>query len=119
MLADTSTNITALLGGSALIIGIITLVSILFSIWVWWKILAKAGYSGGLAILCVLLPFVGFIFLLILAFGEWPIYRELNMLRSQATMRAGQYPPQGPFPSGPQYPQGPFPSNPQYPQYRQ
>ncbi len=54
-------------------------------------------------------PIANFILLLVLAFGKWPIQRELEALRQQA-MR-----PQ--FPSGPQYPQNP--SNPQYPQYPQ
>jgi len=42
-----------------------------------WKIFAKAGYRGALGLL-MLVPFVNLIMLCVLAFGEWPIQRELD-----------------------------------------
>jgi hypothetical protein len=51
---------------------------------VYCKIFAKAGYHWALGLLmlvpiaCIIMPFV-------LAFGRWPIYRELEQLRRQQT----------------------------------
>jgi len=45
----------------------------IFFIWCYWKICAKAGYSGALSLLN-LVPIVGSIIVVcILAFGNWPI----------------------------------------------
>ena len=61
-----------------------------FLIFLMWRILAKAGYSGALSLL-LLIPFVGFvvqiILLCMLAFGEWPSQR-------QQTWNAPLYQPQ-------------------------
>lgn len=95
--------------------GIVGLVAIIFSVIIYWRIFAKAGYSGALGLL-MFVPIVNIVMLCILAFGEWPIYRELNYLRQQA-MRNQQYPPSPqPFTSSPQYPQYGQPQPPQYPQ---
>jgi hypothetical protein len=52
---------------------IVIFAMIAFMIWVYWRIFAKAGYSGALALLN-LVPGVGtLICLIILAFGRWPI----------------------------------------------
>ncbi|HEX9372592.1 MAG TPA: hypothetical protein VF897_16390 [Roseiflexaceae bacterium] len=67
-----------------IIVGVVT---IIFLVSIWWKIFAKAGYSGALSLL-MFIPVVNFILLLILAFGEWPIHRELRLLRE----RSGQVP---------------------------
>ena len=45
-----------------------------------WKIFAKTGYSGALGLL-MLLPIVDIIMAFVLAFGQWPIHRELEHLR--------------------------------------
>jgi hypothetical protein len=112
----------------ALIIG---LAAIVFAVVIYWRIFAKAGYSGALGLL-MFVPIVNLVMLGILAFAEWPIYKELNYLRQQAA-RSQQYPPSTPavlpqqYPSSPQYPQysqpqhgqpqpGQPPQNPQYPQ---
>ncbi len=88
-----------------LIAGAISLAIFIFSIVVAWRIFAKTGYSGALSLL-LLVPIANLIVILVLAFSEWPVQRELNALRQQAAMRPPQYPPQGPqYPSGPQYPQ--------------
>jgi hypothetical protein len=95
-----------------------------FGIFVMWRILSRAGYSGALSFL-MLIPGIGaLIIFLMLAFGEWPILRELNMLRQQRGMMPPGYPqgPQGPYAPNPQYPptpqypgNAPYPSSPQYP----
>jgi uncharacterized membrane protein YhaH (DUF805 family) len=90
---------------------IISLVVLVFAVIVYWKIFSKAGYSGAMGLL-MFVPIANIIALCILAFGNWPIHEELNMLRQR--VGASQY-PQGPQnPQYSQYPQGP--QNPQYPQ---
>jgi uncharacterized membrane protein YhaH (DUF805 family) len=70
-----------LAGGVMLVIAlIIGLLSLVLSIIVWWKIFSKAGYSGALSLL-MLVPIVGLIVVLYLAFATWPIQRELEQLR--------------------------------------
>ena len=106
---------------------IFSLIAIIFAVVIYWRIFAKAGYSGALGLL-MFVPIVNIIMLCILAFGEWPIYKELNYLRQVAT-RGQQYPPSPQqFPSSAQYPQysqpqqygqpqpGQPPQTPQYPQ---
>lgn len=100
-----------------------------FFIAMFWNIFAKAGFSGGRAFL-LLIPIVNIIIFVMFAFGDWPARRELEQLRMQAQMHAGNQgpnvqqisisaPPQQPYqqPLPPsQYPQPyqqPYP--PQYP----
>jgi uncharacterized membrane protein YhaH (DUF805 family) len=53
---------------------------IAFSIWVYWRIFAKAGYNGALSLLNFI-PGVGqLICIIILAFGRWPIEDRLAAL---------------------------------------
>jgi hypothetical protein len=106
---DATTLVTIIL-----VSGIVGLVSIIFTVIIYWRIFAKAGYSGALGLL-MFVPIANIVMLCILAFGEWPIYRELNYLRQQATWNQ-QYPPSPqPFTSSPQYPQYGQPQPPQYP----
>lgn len=57
---------------------------IAFSIWLHWRILAKAGYNGALSLLA--LTGIGAIVpILILAFGKWPLEAEAERLRSGAS----------------------------------
>ena len=50
----------------------IVLAMVIFPIFCFWKIFTKAGYSGAMALLC-LVPGIGMIIVLcILAFGTWP-----------------------------------------------
>src|SRR5256712_2062523 len=95
------------IGAFLIVYLVIMLAIVIFSIIVWWKIFSKAGYSGALGLL-MFVPIANLVVLCVLAFGEWPIYRELNQLRQMAAARYGQ---------NPQYPQNP--QNPQYPQYPQ
>ncbi|GCF06544.1 DUF805 domain-containing protein [Dictyobacter arantiisoli] len=99
---------------------VIILVSIVFSLVIWWRIFSRAGYSGALSLL-MFVPIGNLIVLLVLAFGEWPIYQELNMLRQQVRGPQQPYPSYNSYPQGPQPPQFPSganqPGGPQYPQY--
>ncbi|GAC1364370.1 MAG: hypothetical protein NVS2B12_07480 [Ktedonobacteraceae bacterium] len=112
-----SQALSAALGTYFTIVGIIIIASIVFSIIIYWRIFSKAGYSGALSLL-MFVPIANLVMLCILAFGEWPIYQELNALRQQAAMMRGpQYPPQAPYPANPNGPQ--YPHYPENPQYRQ
>lgn len=53
-----------------------------------WKILGKAGYAGPLALLAIV-PVVNVVLLLVFAFSEWPIQREVRELRT-APMRSSE-----------------------------
>lgn len=115
VLADVYTD----LGSALLIYFLIGIALIVFAVVIWWKIFAKAGYSGAMGLL-MFVPIANLIVLLILAFGEWPIRKELNYLRQQVG-RNPQFPGQQPqfqsFPQ-PQYPSMPQPQYPgQFPQY--
>jgi len=105
---DNSSRLTAALTGFGLFIGIISIVTIILAIIIWWRIFSKAGYNGALGIL-MLVPIANLVMILILAFAEWPIQAELNQLRM---MRSQQYPPNPQYPQAQQYPQSP--PNPQY-----
>ena len=56
---------------------------------IFWKVFAKAGYSGALGLL-MLIPIVDVIMAFVLAFGQWPIRRELEHLKQ---WHAGSQPP--------------------------
>jgi len=114
-----STANTGAFTGIFLTSAIFGLILIVFAVIVYWRIFSKAGYSGAMGLL-MFVPIANIIVLCILAFGQWPIYKELNYLRQQVAQ--GQR-----YPSPPQqyqssspgvYPQQ-FPSSPQYPQYGQ
>src|SRR5579884_947763 len=99
-------NVGSALGASACIFGLIGLAVVIFAVLIYWKIFSKAGYNGAMALL-MFIPIANLIVLCMLAFGEWPIQRELNYLRQQAGQRPGAFPP-----SSPQYPsygQPPYP----------
>ena len=69
---------------------------VVFTIWVYWRIFAKAGYNGALSLLNFI-PGVGpLICVIILAFGRWPIEDQLAALQSGVSP-----PPQGPPPVPP------------------
>lgn len=73
--------------GPALIVSLaISLAVLILSIVVWWRIFAKAGYSGALGLL-MFVPIANVIVLLVLAFGRWPIEEELERLRGRMTYR--------------------------------
>ncbi len=63
------------------VLGIITAVTIIKAI-VFCMIFAKAGYHWALGLL-MLVPIACIIMLFVLAFGKWPIQRELEQLRQE------------------------------------
>ncbi len=65
----------AMVGAMMGTIIIIALAFIALTVWLFWRIFAKAGFNGALGLLC-LIPSVGFLIcIIILAFGEWPNQR--------------------------------------------
>jgi hypothetical protein len=67
---------------------------IVFMIWLYWRIFAKAGYNGALSLLNFI-PGVGqLICLIILAFGRWPI--EDQLAATYAPMPPPGMPPPAP-----------------------
>ena len=107
-LADSSSTMGAAIAAYFLVIGIIMLAVVVFQVILYWRICAKAGYSGALGILSII-PIAGLVLLCILAFAEWPMERELNMLRQHAMAQQppayapGGYQQQQGYNSGPQY----------------
>lgn len=74
------------LGGAMLLVSLaISIVVIVLSIMIWWRIFAKAGYSGAMGLL-MFIPIANLIVLLILAFGKWPIEEELERLRRRSSL---------------------------------
>ncbi len=59
---------------------VFALAMLVFMALVYWKIFSKAGYPGALGLL-MLVPIANIVMLLILAFGQWPIHRELEAYR--------------------------------------
>jgi uncharacterized membrane protein YhaH (DUF805 family) len=112
---DASGVNTATLAIIILVSSLVGLVGFIFAIIVYWRIFAKAGYSGALGLL-MFVPIANIVMLCVLAFGEWPIYRELNYLRQMAARGPQYQPPPQQFSSSPQYPQYGQPQPPQYPQ---
>lgn len=106
---DTSSSqLGTFLAVYGLVFGLIMIASIVFTLIIWWRIFSKAGYSGAMSLL-MFVPIANLIILCVLAFGEWPILRELNQYRLARNQPYQQNP------QVPQYQQNP--SNPQYPQY--
>lgn len=48
-----------------------------------WKMFSKAGFSGWWSLLMIV-PVINILLEYYLAFAEWPIHRELLMLRKQS-----------------------------------
>ena len=47
---------------------------------IWWRIFRRAGFHGAMGLL-MLIPAVNVILLFVLAFGGWPMEKELKNLR--------------------------------------
>jgi hypothetical protein len=87
----------SVLAGLAFVYVIVIVALIAFTVWVYWRIFAKAGYNGALSLLNFI-PGVGpLICVLILAFGRWPIEDQLAALQGVRPMP----PPPGPPPPPP------------------
>jgi uncharacterized membrane protein YhaH (DUF805 family) len=94
--SSSSTNVTAAL--STVIV--LSAVLLIVYIWAYVRIIRRAGYSGWWFLISVV-PVVNVVMFLVFAFKEWPIQRELAMLRMQLAGRGGYqqsgygYPPSG------------------------
>ena len=73
---------------------IVVLVFFIFTIYIQWRIAAKAGYSGALSLL-MLVPFVNVIMICLFAFSEWPIERALKLARGEGGPPMWVPPPTG------------------------
>ena len=62
---------------------IVILIVAAFLVLPFWKIFSKAGYPGALSV-AMLVPFLNILMLFFLAFVEWPVLRELNVLRGRS-----------------------------------
>jgi hypothetical protein len=81
--ADTAGAVVAIVIG-----GVFVLAMIALGIVIYWRIAAKAGYPGAMSLL-MLVPLVNIILLVLFAFGEWPIERQLRALQSGAGVLPG------------------------------
>ena len=90
-----------LLAGGIVVFAIIFLVLAILPIIAYWKIIAKTGNAGPLALL-LLIPLVNLIVIYWLAFGDWPALRQ-----GAAGGAPGTYP--GQYPPPQQYPQQGYP----------
>ena len=53
------------------------------TVWAFCKICSKAGYHWALGLL-MLVPFANLVLILILGFGEWPIYKQMHATQQPA-----------------------------------
>jgi hypothetical protein len=100
---------------------VFALLYVALMIWFWWRILDRAGYSGWLSLLNLIGGIGTLILVILLAFGDWPVFRSRDS-------QGGGYPTSGGYqqPMPPQTyqppsaqppmtqpaPQGPSPSAP-------
>ena len=59
---------------------------IVIGFWLNWRITQKAGFPGWYS-LGLIVPFFGLILIVLFAFSEWPIERELTLLRGMAARK--------------------------------
>ena len=64
-----------------MLIFISLLITVLMT-WAYCRICSKAGYHWALGLL-MLVPVANFVLPLVLAFGDWPIQKEMRKLKSQ------------------------------------
>jgi hypothetical protein len=91
---DNSATAASFIATMIIVYGIVIVALVVFTLWIYWRIFAKAGFNGALSLLN-LVPGVGqLICMVILAFGRWPIEDELAVLR-RGGPPAGAVPPPG------------------------
>jgi len=71
-----------LIAFAALFVALLVLMSVALNLLIWCKLFSKAGYSWALGLL-MLLPIVSIIMPFFLAFADWPIRRELRLLKQR------------------------------------
>ena len=89
--AQTIAAMTAYFG----VFAIVGLFFFVFTMYLYWRVAAKAGYAGALS-LFMIVPFVNIIVICLFAFNEWPIERALKIARGEAG--PGPYVPASPLP---------------------
>ncbi len=67
---------------AVLFVGLLVLISLAITLLIWCKLFSKAGYSWALGLL-LLLPIVSIIMPFFLAFADWPIHKELRLLKQR------------------------------------
>ena len=73
------------------VFAIIALVSVAFTVLVYYFIFKRTGMNPWLSLL-MLVPVANFVMLIVLAFTEWPVQRENKLLRAQLGGGPGAYP---------------------------
>jgi uncharacterized membrane protein len=77
------------LGGCFLLfVALFGLAMFILQVVVFCKIYSRAGYPWAMGFL-MLIPIVNFIMMLILAFSEWPIQKQVRQLQQQLTSTTG------------------------------
>jgi len=66
----------------SLVMVFVCLLFFALTIVIWCKIFSKAGYSWALGLL-MLVPIANLVMMLVLAFSDWPVHRELRSLKQQ------------------------------------
>jgi len=66
----------------AVLIILVVLMGLILTILIFCKIFSKAGYSWALGLL-MLVPVANIIMPFVLAFGDWPIHKQLRQLKQQ------------------------------------
>jgi hypothetical protein len=97
MNTDTTYTVNSMSGGAiaALSIGGLILAIVFFIAYI--QIIRRAGYSGWW-VLVLIVPLLNIVMLLIFAYKEWPIQRELRELRGWAEqIQRNQGPPNAGF----------------------
>jgi len=87
ILADATADQTTAFAAMSAFIGVFLIVGLVITaltVWLFWRIFAKAGFNGALGLLCLIPSFGIIICIAILAFGTWPI--ELRSAPPGATM---------------------------------
>ncbi|MHC4498390.1 MAG: hypothetical protein ACYS21_04660 [Planctomycetota bacterium] len=78
-----------LVGGCFLLFFIlVSLIITAVMVWAYCRIFGKAGYPWALGLL-MLVPIANRVMPLVLAFGDWPIQKELRLLRQQQNKTTG------------------------------
>jgi hypothetical protein len=67
--------------------GVFILIMVTIVVWLYWRIFAKAGFSGLFSLL-MLVPLISIIALAYLAFAEWPIQRKFEELTVKLAEKA-------------------------------
>ena len=53
-----------------------------FTLYIFWRLVSKTGHSGALSLLAFV-PIGNLILLLYMAFGEWPVEKEIRSLKQE------------------------------------